>query len=636
VKTGTLLQGITALILLTTTIPGIAARIDLDTADTANGLTDIFSATFDGALTPCTGGDPAWCSFFNGKPGSPARAIVITPNPTGITAGTPGGITGAGAGSYLNLTINGNNVELTGGQLVVPLGLVLTISGSTVVTPSGIAGFVIDPGLRTAPLNASGQAEFLVSLAPSTAADFSTFSVIVQQPADCTGPLCALIPILTLDMIRYRLFIDYDPSFTSFTVSFIGQTANNSLLYATMNASAPVTAPEIVVTDSRAPADDLSVPFGSVTELTTASQLVTVTNTGNANLLMGAIAMANPLAAPFALANDTCTGATVLPAATCTFNVTFSPTSTGPFSDSLDIPSNDADESSVTVSVSGTGTAALVPNITVTDSVAPTADGIIPFGSTGVGTQLNQTVTITNDGNADLDVGSIAVANPLLAPYSIVNDNCSGQTVVPAASCTVGVRFEPTATGATSDTFDIPSNDVTDPTITFQVNGTGTSAATANIAVTDSVLPANDRLVGFGNVTENTSRDASITVTNSGGSNLVIGTVASANPLVAPFSIVTENCSAQTLAPAGTCTIAVRFAPTMPADYSDSLDIPSNDPDEASVTVSLTGAGIAAGQGNVETPVPSGADGGFMAIDPATLLLLGGAGVWGFRRRRAG
>ena len=156
-------------------------------------------------------------------------------------------------------------------------------------------------------------------------------------------------------------------------------------------------------------------------------------------------------------------------------------------------------------------------------------------------------------------------------------------------------------------------------------------------SVTDDTLPADDRLVPFGNVTEGTTRDRTITVTNTGTANLVLGTVAGANPLAAPFSVFSNTCNGQTLTPAASCTVVTRYSPTtITVPSSDSLDIPSNDPDEATVTVSVTGTGIAVGEGGVDAPKADGADSGFMAIDPATLLLLGAAGVWGWRRRIAG
>lgn len=631
--TAILVRGLTALVLTAVfSLAAQAAPRAIDPASPANGITDLFSATFDGALSPCTGGDPAWCSFFGGKPGA-TRAIVVTPSPAGVINGVPLGFaTVPAAGSYLDLSLNGSNTEVTiaGGTIAFPT-LTLTISGSTVVSAGG-AGVVFSMAPQTATLNASRQAEFLVNLAPALAVDFSDFGTIVGAPnGSCSGPLCALIPVLTLDMIRYRLLLQFDENFNAFTGDFIGQTGNNSILSITLNS----TVPRIGVTDSVAPEGDLQMPYGDVTELATSIETVTVTNTGTADLLLGAVAGANPLAAPFALVNDNCTAQTLAPAASCTFGVRFTPGSVGSFSDSLDIPSNDTTTPAVTVSVSGNGVAALVPNINVTDSVAPASDRSVPFGSIAVGGQANQTVTVANTGNADLVLGQLGAANPLAVPFSVVNDNCSGQTVAPAGNCSFGLRFEPLIAGAVGDSLDIPSNDPDEPSVTVNLSGTGTALAAPNIVITDDALPANDRLVAFGNVTEATTRDRTVTVTNSGGAALVLGTVAQANPLAAPFSIVSTTCSGQTLAPSGTCTVVLRYAPASVGAANDSFDIPSSDPDEPSVTVSASGTGIAAGEGGVETPTPGGADSGFMAVDPATLAGLGLLAVWGLRRRRA-
>ncbi len=614
-----------------------AAPSSIDAVNPANGLTSIFSFTFDGELVPCGPASPAYCPFFRGDP-TPTRFIAVVPSPTGVANLVPGGITGAVSGSFLDLELSPGNTQVTirGGTIAFQTGLQLNIGGSTIVTPGGVAGFVINAGPQVANISADGVAEFLVDREPSLAADFSTFRDIVAGPFDgtgieCSGSLCNLIPILTLDMFRYRLLVDYDPSFTFFTADFIGQTANTSLVFATLNSVAP----DIAVTDSVAPGDDLLVPFGEVTELTSATQTVTITNTGRGSLLLGAVALANPLAAPFAVVNDSCSGATVAPAANCTFNVRFLPGSVGTFSDSLDVPSNDADEPSITVSVSGSGTALPVPNISVTDSVAPATDQTVPFGNAAIGATVTESVTVTNDGNASLVLGSVASANGLLAPFSVVNDNCSNQSVAPAASCTLGVRFQPTGAGVFVDTFDIPSNDAADPTVTISLSGGGTLIATPKISVIDGVLPADDLFVPFGNITEGTSRNGTLTITNIGGLDLLIGAIAGANPLTEPFGVLTDSCSAQTLAPAASCTVLIRYSPPVTGASSDSLDIPSNDPDDPTVTVSVTGTGITFGEGGVVTPSPDGADSGFMAIDPATLALLGAAGVWGWRRRRA-
>ena len=83
-----------------------------------------------------------------------------------------------------------------------------------------------------------------------------------------------------------------------------------------------------------------------------------------------------------------------------------------------------------------------------------------------------------------MNVGNIAVVDILQAPFSILNDNCSGVIVAPAANCILTVRFDPTAVGTFNDSFDIPSDDADETSITVNMTGTGTSPT--------SVVPADN------------------------------------------------------------------------------------------------------------------------------------------------
>lgn len=466
-----IVAGLTALALTAAGIRAGATPVAIDVDNPENGITDIYSATFDGALSPCTAGSPSYCAFFNGQPG-PTRALVINPNPTGVIYGVPDGISPVpAAGSYLDLSLDAGhqNVTISGGVIKVP-DVSILIQGSTIVNASG-AGFVLEPTARTTSLDANGVAEFLVNIAPAVAVDFSTFTVIVQGPFDgsgpgCSGPLCSLIPILTLDMVRYRLLIDYDPTFTSFTASFIGQTANNSLLYATLNSTVPS---NIAITDSIPPSTDHLVPFTNVPVGETASATVTVTNGGQGNLTLGAIAVADPLQPPFTLVNDNCSNQILAPASNCTFEVEFQSPSDASFMDSLDVPSDDPDYPTVTVNV----TAAMVPDIAVTDTSGSPSDLLVGFQNVLISESADQTVTVTNDGAVDLVIGTVGQADPLALPFTFVTDNCSGQSIAPGASCTITVRFAPEAVAAYMDTFDVPSNDPDEPTVTVNVSGDG-------------------------------------------------------------------------------------------------------------------------------------------------------------------
>ncbi len=278
----------------------------------------------------------------------------------------------------------------------------------------------------------------------------------------------------------------------------------------------------------------------------------------------------------------------------------------------------------MTVTVSGTGTPMPVGNVVVTDSVAPFTDNQIPFGSVTQNLSATQTVTVTNDGNANLTLGQVAMANPLVAAVQH-RDRHLLQPGSPAGRhLQLQVRFEPTATGAFNGLLDVPSDDPDMPTVAVSVTGTGTPAPVGDISVADSVSPASDLQVGYGDVELASSINQTITVANVGTGNLVIATVGNLNAVAAPFSIVTNTCSGQTLAPAATCTVVVAFAPGAEQPYNDSFSIPSDDPDEATVTVAVSGTGV---------PAPSGG-GGSSAIDPAMVLALGLLGVAGRRRAK--
>jgi len=122
------------------------------------------------------------------------------------------------------------------------------------------------------------------------------------------------------------------------------------------------------------------------------------------------------------------------------------------------------------------------PAISVTDSAGASSDLSIPFGNVTEGSTLNHTVTVSNPGNVTLVVGTIAQANMIAAPFSILNNTCSGKSIAPSVACTLTVRFSPSGTGAFSDTFDIPSNDSSQSTVTISVSGTGVTnnSPTAN------------------------------------------------------------------------------------------------------------------------------------------------------------
>ncbi len=131
------------------------------------------------------------------------------------------------------------------------------------------------------------------------------------------------------------------------------------------------------------------IAYGDVVLNNITDKTISIQNTGSRSLTIGHIAQALPLAPPFSIVSDACSGRAMQPSEECSVKVRFDPTMQDTFTDSFDIPSNASNENSVTVDVSGSGKALRVAvNQVVTTSC-----------STGV---LELDINVTDQNNAPL------------------------------------------------------------------------------------------------------------------------------------------------------------------------------------------------------------------------------------------
>jgi len=115
------------------------------------------------------------------------------------------------------------------------------------------------------------------------------------------------------------------------------------------------------------------------------------------------------------------------------------------------------DAGTQTVSLTGTGSAP------VTLSSSTLNFGTVAVGNTGAA----KTVTLTNRQRVPLNFASIATS-----PGYAVASNACGASLAAGASCTVGVTFSPTATGAATGTMTFADNAANSPQ-TVSLTGTG-------------------------------------------------------------------------------------------------------------------------------------------------------------------
>ena len=127
---------------------------------------------------------------------------------------------------------------------------------------------------------------------------------------------------------------------------------------------------------------------------------------------------------------------------------------------------------------------ALFDDVRVGAVCCPTIDvnpPSIDFGKVLPGGTSDQTVTVTNVGSVTLTLGTIGSPS---APFSITGGTCTNnQSLSPRGSCTLIIRFAPTAYGVYTSSFSIPSDDPVEPIVEVNpINGTSPDHFTLTIS----------------------------------------------------------------------------------------------------------------------------------------------------------
>jgi hypothetical protein len=120
----------------------------------------------------------------------------------------------------------------------------------------------------------------------------------------------------------------------------------------------------------------------------------------------------------------------------------------------------------------------------------------IAYGSRQVGSPSNpRTVSVTNHGTADMNVGSLLLMGNDAGDFALSNDTCSGQTIASGSGCSVDVRFAPANTGDLQATLSVPSDSPGSPH-SVALSGTGTASNAGGGTTTTTVVTSAIPVVG--------------------------------------------------------------------------------------------------------------------------------------------
>ena len=288
----------------------------------------------------------------------------------------------------------------------------------------------------------------------------------------------------------------------------------------------------------------------------------TIRNDGDveATDLAGAIALTGDYsfvggAFPGGTAPTACVAAgTLAPAATCTIEVQFSPTTPGLQTNNLQvIYDNGVSAGNIAdVQLDGTG---VTPALLV---IAGT--GAHNFGTAAQGGFVENTFFVTNNGSA-IATGLTEIG--LTGNFENVGGafpggGTCGTSLANGATCSFVARFTPGATGLLTDDIELTYNDGTGPaTATRAVEGTGITPALLSMNQTD---PYNFGVVAVGGVGEVT-----IEITN-GGDSIALGMGGTLTPPYAfkdgAYPGTGGDCAFSLPGGGATCEIVVTFSPT--------------------------------------------------------------------------
>jgi FtsP/CotA-like multicopper oxidase with cupredoxin domain len=315
--------------------------------------------------------------------------------------------------------------------------------------------------------------------------------------------------------------------------------------------------------------------FGSITvgTTTTPPQVLTITNTGNATLMINGITISGGNAADFAQTN-TCPiqGSGVGAGFNCTISLTFKPSAIGNRSTVLIISSNDPVTPLLNISLSGVGT----------QSIATLSATSLTFPTQLVNTSSAvQTVTLSNTGTVPYTINNILPAGTNAADF-VLNYTCTiGGSLAPGGSCNISLTFRPTAAGTRSAAVNIATTANANPNPTITLNGTGTQVNLSSTALTFA-----PQVLGT------TSASQQVTLTNTGPAALAVSSVALGGLLPGDFTL-SHNCPAS-LGSGGSCRATVKFKPVAVGVRTATLVITTNDLGMPVANVALTGTGIQA------------------------------------------
>jgi uncharacterized repeat protein (TIGR01451 family) len=457
--------------------PQTVTFLPTDTSETANFTVNVpanaaagstASYRFVGTYDPTgTDGSPV-----DTETGADTPFDITAANPTVALslAGSPTDTSTVARGDGATYTLTATNTAAAGAVDATNVSVTLPLPSSsqlTIGTPTSSSGTpTVNTGDGSTPQSVSVT---FTSIAPGSTATLTvpvtvtagavkttgTNNDLVAGPATGTFSPPAATAATASATVRYEIRDDADLALTLLPATQTLAAGDEAVVTATLTNNGPEPAPgtDVVLTVAET-AGSGSPSFVGFTAPFPAGCVIDPTPT-TMHCTANTLAVNDSVAFAVRLTQSG--------AGTATVTATASATNTDP---------NPADNGPLTADVVFTAVPSLSTNV---NSVA--------FASRGVGTtSATRSVVVTSDGTAPVDITGVSVVGANAADFTVVSQNCTAGVLDPSETCTVQLRFRPSAIGLRSATLRILSNAPDSPD-TVALSGRGTARADLRISM---------------------------------------------------------------------------------------------------------------------------------------------------------
>ena len=228
---------------------------------------------------------------------------------------------------------------------------------------------------------------------------------------------------------------------------------------------------------------------------TTVTKTFTIQNLGTTNLTLTGtpiVTISGTNASLFSVSTQPVSN-TIAGGSSLTFSVIFNPTSLGSKKATINILSNDADETLYNFNINGIGKT--TNNVYVTGNNNTVIKGATStstsnntnFGGVLISTGVKQnTFVITNLSATSIQFSNVSITGTDAALFTVIT-NPSADVVLSGASTTITINFKPTSIGIKNAVATFSSNDPVDATFSFAISGSGENYVPCSLAIPTTI-----------------------------------------------------------------------------------------------------------------------------------------------------